>query len=261
MALIEEELGPWQEIYSELSPSPIAAGKLLAGIYSCTIDACLSTLLASFIAFWQQPILAQSHKRLKAKEWWDSILGTGLQRKVAWDWGVGRSKSATTLRPGNCHNWSFHYPPPRPCTSQVSSGKCLTPWYILIPGNKQCSKSEFRKHSGNCWHNRVVGCQRTTDCYGCCGAYWWVGSTILWRVGLHQWRWKWYTICWNDACWPTSGQLLTWQPSSLAVKFSLALSPETSALLHCMPSKVLCFGILCVIGLNPFQVLSLAFYE
>jgi aarF domain-containing kinase len=28
MALIEEELGPWQEIYSELSPSPIAAGKL-----------------------------------------------------------------------------------------------------------------------------------------------------------------------------------------------------------------------------------------
>lgn len=28
MALIEEELGkPWQEIYSELSPSPIAAGE------------------------------------------------------------------------------------------------------------------------------------------------------------------------------------------------------------------------------------------
>jgi hypothetical protein len=27
MALLEEELGkPWQEIYSELSPSPIAAG-------------------------------------------------------------------------------------------------------------------------------------------------------------------------------------------------------------------------------------------
>jgi hypothetical protein len=51
MALIEEELGPWQEIYSELSPSPIAAGKLQAGIYSCTIDACLSTLLASFVAF------------------------------------------------------------------------------------------------------------------------------------------------------------------------------------------------------------------
>lgn len=128
-------------------------------------------------------------------------------------------------------------------------------------GNKQCSKSEFRKDSGNCWHNRVVGCQRTTDCYRCCGAYWWVGSTILWRVGLHQWRWKWYTICWNDACRLTSGQLLTWQPSSLAVKFSLALSPETSALLHCMPSKVLCFEILCVIGVNPFQVLSLAFYE
>ncbi len=65
-------------------------------------------------------------------EWWDSILGTGLQRKVAWDWGVGCSKSATTLRPGNCHDWSFHYPPPRPCTSQVSSGKCLPPCYILI---------------------------------------------------------------------------------------------------------------------------------
>ncbi|KAH9559914.1 hypothetical protein CY35_06G080200 [Sphagnum magellanicum] len=28
MALIEEELGPWQEIYSELSPSPIAAASL-----------------------------------------------------------------------------------------------------------------------------------------------------------------------------------------------------------------------------------------
>lgn len=29
MALIEEELGqPWQEIYSELSSSPIAAGRL-----------------------------------------------------------------------------------------------------------------------------------------------------------------------------------------------------------------------------------------
>lgn len=29
MALIEEELGqPWYNIYSELSPSPIAAGKL-----------------------------------------------------------------------------------------------------------------------------------------------------------------------------------------------------------------------------------------
>ena len=28
MALLEEELGkPWQEIYLELSPSPIAAGK------------------------------------------------------------------------------------------------------------------------------------------------------------------------------------------------------------------------------------------
>ena len=28
MALIEEELGkPWHEVYSELSPSPIAAGK------------------------------------------------------------------------------------------------------------------------------------------------------------------------------------------------------------------------------------------
>jgi aarF domain-containing kinase len=26
MDLIKEELGPWQEIYSELSPSPIAAG-------------------------------------------------------------------------------------------------------------------------------------------------------------------------------------------------------------------------------------------
>jgi aarF domain-containing kinase len=51
MALIEEELGPWQEIYSELSPSPIAAGKLQARIYSCIIDACFSTLLASFVAF------------------------------------------------------------------------------------------------------------------------------------------------------------------------------------------------------------------
>lgn len=30
MALIEEELGkPWHEVYSELSPSPIAAGKFL----------------------------------------------------------------------------------------------------------------------------------------------------------------------------------------------------------------------------------------
>lgn len=40
MALIEEELGkPWQEVYSELSPSPIAAGEdwhsdlELAGIF------------------------------------------------------------------------------------------------------------------------------------------------------------------------------------------------------------------------------------
>lgn len=34
MALIEEELGqPWQKIYSELSPSPIAAGKVM---YSLT---------------------------------------------------------------------------------------------------------------------------------------------------------------------------------------------------------------------------------
>jgi hypothetical protein len=30
MALLEEELGkPWQEIYSELSPSPIAAGNYI----------------------------------------------------------------------------------------------------------------------------------------------------------------------------------------------------------------------------------------
>lgn len=34
MALIEEELGqPWQNFYSELSPSPIAAGSSLYHIY------------------------------------------------------------------------------------------------------------------------------------------------------------------------------------------------------------------------------------
>lgn len=31
MALLEEELGkPWQDVYSELSPSPIAAGNLIS---------------------------------------------------------------------------------------------------------------------------------------------------------------------------------------------------------------------------------------
>lgn len=49
MALIEEELGkPWQEIYSELSPSPIAAGKQDKLFIMTFADGCMTTLLKGF---------------------------------------------------------------------------------------------------------------------------------------------------------------------------------------------------------------------
>jgi aarF domain-containing kinase len=52
MALIEEELGkPWQEIYSELSPSPIAAGE------DWQFDLGLAENLVS-ILFWSSIIIS-----------------------------------------------------------------------------------------------------------------------------------------------------------------------------------------------------------